>query len=175
MTTTGGGGLIIPADNFHGGIFDYNDLASASSPIVVTVAGSPVILTNDGLGPNTNKQHLPIGVTDVWDAINDVFDWSQLKLGDMVDIRLDIAVITTSVNTEVEVDLHLGTGAGSYTIPFITDTNFKTTGTHPLNRFNGIYIGDANTLDNGGVFKISTDKDCTVIVNGWYCKIISRG
>lgn len=157
------------------GLIDYNDLATASTPLVVTVAGSPVVLTNDGAGPNTNKDHLPPGVTELWNVSTDVFDWSELKLGDMVDIRLDITVITASVNTEIKVDLHLGTGGGAYTIPFITEINFKNTGNHPVNRFNGIYMGDLNTLDNGGQFKISTDKDCTVIVNGWYIKALIRG
>lgn len=168
-------GQSIPADNLRAGIFDYNDAATTSTPIVVTVAGSPVILTNDELGPQTNKDHPPVGVTDVWDASSNMFDWSELKLGDMIDIRLDISVITVSVNTEIKVDLHLGTGAGSYTLPFVNEINFKTTGTQKVNVFNGIYIGDANTLDNGGLFKISTDKDCTVIVNGWYCKVLVRG
>lgn len=164
-----------PTSNCTIGLIDYNDLATASTPLVVTVAGSPVILTNDGAGANTNKDHLPPGVTELWDVDNDMFDWSELKLGDMVDIRLDIQVITASVNTEVSVDLHLGTGGSAYTIPFITATNFKTTGTKGLNRFNGIYMGDANTLDNGGQFKITTDKDCTVIVVGWYMKALIRG
>lgn len=177
-TITGGPGQDggeLPADNYGGGLFDYNDAATAITPIVVTVAGSPVVLTNDGAGPNTNKLFPPVGVTDVWLVGSDVFDWSQLKLGDMVDIRLDIDVITASVNTEVSVDLHLGTGGAAYTIPFVTETNFKNTGTHKLNRFNGIYMGDLNTLNNGGQFKISTDKDCTVVVNGWYARIVRRG
>lgn len=167
--------ITVPADNLSGGLFDYNDLATQSTPLVVTVAGSPVLLTNDGLGPGTNKLFAPTGVTDVWDADNDVFDWSQLKLGDTVGIRLDIEVITTSVNTEVHAELNLGTGGNAYTIAFINDRNFKTTDTHPLTVFNKIYIGDLNTLDNGGQFKISTDKDCTVIVNGWFLQINARG
>lgn len=173
--TIGGPGGEIPADNCRIGYFDYNDLATVSTPIAVTLATSPVVLTNDAAGPQTIKTFAPVGINDVWDEITDSFDWSQLKLGDMIDIRLALDVITTSTNTEIKVDLHLGTGAGSYTIPFITETNFKNTGSHPMNRYNGIHIADANTLDNGGQFKISTDKDCTVTVVGWYCKILIRG
>jgi hypothetical protein len=165
----------IPVDNARIGFIDYNDSFTPGTPLVVTVAGSPVVLTNDGLGANTNKLFKPTGVSELWTPGTSQFDWSDLKLGDMVDIRLDIAVITASVNTEIKVDLHLGTGGSAYTIPFVTEVNFKNTGTHNLNRFNGIYMGDANTLDNGGQFKISTDKDCTVIVNGWYIKALIRG
>jgi hypothetical protein len=138
-------------------------------------AGGEHVLTNDELGAFTNKTYPPDGVTDMWIAGSDMFDWSELKLGDMIDIRIDVDVITTSTNTEIKIDLHLGTGLGAYTIPWILETNYKTSGTHKLNRYNGIYMGDLNTLNNGGQFKISTDKDCTCIVNGWYIKLIKRG
>jgi hypothetical protein len=167
--------LISIPDLFSGGIMDYNDAATAGTPIVVTGGGGAVVLTNDEAGAFTNKTYKPVGVTDVWDSINDTFDWSDLKLGDMVDIRIDVDLTTTSVNTEVKIDLELGTGGFAYTIPWILETNYKNTGTHKLNRYNGVYMGDTNTLNNGAVFKISADKNCTVVVNGWYCKIIVRG
>lgn len=173
VAVSSGGG--VPADNFAGGLFDYNDLATTGTPIVVTAAGGAVALTNDEAGAFTNKLFPPVGVTDVWNESTGLFDWSELKLGDMVDIRIDIDVITASVNTEIKIDLHLGTGGSSYTIPWILETNYKNSGTHKLNRYNGIYMGDTNTLDNGGQFMISTDKDCTCVVNGWYCKIVKRG
>lgn len=155
------------------GFLDYNDSATVGTPLVV-LAGVPKVLTNDELGAQTNKSFLAPGVTDIWLAGTDVFDWSQLKLGDMVDIRLAVEVITSSVNTDISIDLHLGTGAGSYVIPFFTDESFKDATTHPLNRYNGIYMGDTNTLDNGGQFKITSDKDCTATVIGWYCKVLIR-
>lgn len=171
------GGAPLPEDNCTIGYFDYNDLATASSALVVTVAGSPVALTNDAAGPQTIRDFRPTtaNITDVWDEVGGVFDWSQLELGCMVDIRLAIDVITASPNTEVNVELHLGTGGNAYTIPFITDTDLKAADTHPLNRYNALHIADANTRDNGGVFKITTDKDCTVHIIGWYCKVLVRG
>ena len=173
LTATSAGS--VPADNFSGGLFDYNDVATTGSPINVTGGGGAVALTNDEAGAFTNKLFPPLGVTDVWNAAGNAFDWSDLNLGDMVDIRIDVDIISTSVNTEVKIDLHLGTGGGAYTIPWILETNFKTTGTHKLNRYNGIYMGDTNTLNNGGQFMVSSDKTCTVVVNGWYCRIVKRG
>lgn len=163
---------ITTADIFNGGFIDYNDSGISQS---VTVAGSPVILENDGAGAFTNKNFLPTGITELWDVINDTFDWSELKPGDIIDIRLDVLLTTLANNTEVKIDLHLGTGGESYIIPFITNINFKSIGTYQLNRFSGIYMGDANTLDNGGQFKISTDQDCSIVVIGWYIKIIQKG
>lgn len=170
-----GGGGVLPANNCRIGLVDYNDSETAGSPIAVTSGTSPVSLTNDAAGAFTNELFLPDGVTSIWNSATDVFDWSELKLGDMIDIRLDVSVTTTSVNTEISIDLRLGTGGSSYTIPWILETNFKNTGVHNLNRYNAIYLGDTNTLNNGGQFMISTDKDCTVVVNGWYCKILING
>lgn len=153
------------------GFFDYNDLATASSPITITGGAGATPLTNDELGPFTNKTYPPALITDVWDASGGVFDWSELSLGDMVDIRLDLEVTIASTNTEINIELHLGAGGGVYTIPFIPLVNVKSTGSYRGLRYNGIYMGDANTLNNGGQFKMSADKTCTVRVNGWYCKV----
>lgn len=163
-----------PANVFSGGLFDYNDLATTTTPITVTGGGGFVDITNDELGAFTNKTYAPSGVTDVWDASGNAFDWSELKLGDMVDVRLDLSVIIASVNTEIAIVLELGTGGGMYQIPWLVPTNFKTASTVIINEYNGVYMGDTNTLDNGGKFRIISDKTCTVVVNGWYCKILKR-
>lgn len=173
LEATNSGG--IPADNFSGGLFDYNDLGTTSSPISVTGGAGFFNLTNDELGAFTNKTYPPSGVSDIWNSGTNLFDFTELSLGDMLDIRLDIDVITTSVNTEVAVALQLGIGGFDYTINWFNTTNFKTSATNKIVTFNGIYMGDANTLDNGARFVIASDKNCTVVVNGWYCKIIRRG
>lgn len=170
LAATGGQAV----DNLSGGILDYNDATTAVTPISVTAAAGFVELTNDGAGPFTNKAYAPSAVTDVWDSSLNQFDFSQLKLGDMVDVRMELEVTTTSANQSVKVDLFLGTGAGAYQVPFIF-AKPKTAGVHTLNRFNGFYMGDANTLDNPAKFKIQSDANCTVVVVGWYCKILVRG
>ena len=173
--TIGVSGASIPSDNFHGGLFDYNDAATAITPISVTGGNAPLALTNDAAGPFTNTAYAPVGVTTVWDEVAGEFDWTELGLGDMVDIRLDVTITTLSVNTEVKVDLHLAVGGGEYTIPWVNPVNIKTVGTYKEVTYSGIYIGDSNTLDNAANFRISSDKDCTIVVNGWYVKIIRRG
>lgn len=155
------------------GFLDYNDLATTTTPIAVTSGTSPVKLTNDELGDFTNKDNAPDGVTDVWNEATDLFDFSELSIGDMVDIRIDIDVTTTQPNQQVDIDLRLAVGAFEYTIPFLRN-DFKTVGVQRMVKFNGIYIGDANTKDNSAYFEISSDDDCSVVVNGWYCKIIKK-
>lgn len=165
----------VPTDNFAGGLFDYNDVGTTASPISVTGGAGFVDLTNDEAGAFTNKLFPPVGVTDVWNASNNEFDFSQLKLGDMVDIRLDLDVITASVNTEFQIALHLAIGGFDYFVNWFNAANFKNAATNKIVVYNGIYIGDTNTLNNTAKFVIQSDKDLTVVVNGWYCKVVTRG
>lgn len=165
----------LPVDNCRIGFFDYNDAATASSPIAVTGGAGNVGLTNDELGSFTIKTYAPASVSDVWNASTDRFDWTDLKLGDMVDIRLDITVTTASPNTNIIVDLELAIGSGTpYFIEFAEITE-KTAAAHTVERYNGIYMGNTETLNNPARFVIRADGNCTVVVNGWYCKVLVRG
>jgi len=160
----GGGGSV------SRGFVDYNDLASLSTPLDIPGTGVLVTVPNDTLGPFTNELFLPSGITSIFSS--NQFNWSQLQLGDTVDIRLDLKLTTISPNTEVACSLFLAIGGNEYEIPFITDSNFKSVGDHSLIRFNSVYIGDGNTLNNPAEFRFKSDSNCSVTVNGWYCKIL---
>ena len=162
-------------DGFSGGWADYADVATIGSPIAVTAV--PTALTNDGLGVDTNTAYLPIGgngITQLWNTSSNGFDFSDLNVGDMLEIRMDIDVIITSNNTAVDVNLHMGSG-GTVIVPFISQQNFKTTGTFEVIRYMGLYIGSEDIRDTLAQLKISADNNCTCIVNGWYIKATRRG
>lgn len=156
------------------GVYDYNDLGTATVALVVPNTGAWVDVPNDGGGAFTNKTYALPGVADIWDAGNGVFDFSGLQLGDTVDIRLDLTVTTSSPNAEIGVDLFIANGeAGQYQIEFASPI-FKAVGTHPVVVFSGIYMGDDNTRLNDALFKIKSDDTLAVKVNGWYVRVTSR-
>ena len=162
-------------DGFSGGWADYADVATTGSPIAVTAV--PAVLTNDGLGVDTNTAYLPIGgngITQLWNTSSNGFDFSDLNVGDMLEIRMDIDVIIVSNNTAVDVNLHMGSG-GTVIVPFISHQNFKTTGTFEVIRYMGLYIGSTDVRDTLAQLKINADNNCTCIVNGWYIKATRRG
>ncbi len=162
-------------DGFSGGWADYSDVATSGSPIAVTAV--PAVLTNDGLGVDTKTAYLPIsgnGITQLWDTSSNGFDFSDLNVGDMVDIRMDISVVIAHTNTVVDINLLMGSG-GSVVVPFISDQNYKATGTYEVIRYMGIYIGSTDVRDTLAQLKIEADKNCTCIVNGWYIKATRRG
>lgn len=165
---------VSPSDVFSGGLVDYNDAATTTTPLVVTGGGADVQLTNDTLGAFTNTAFLPDGVTSLWNTTTNQFDFTELKLGDMLDIRLEITADMSGPNSELDIDLELGIGAGAYAIAFSRE-NYKTSGVKQIDRWNGIYLGDSNTLDNPARFIIRSDTNCNVVVAGWYVKIIRKG
>lgn len=152
------------------GTFDYNDNATSTTPIVITGGGGYVFLTNDELGSFTNKLYPPTGVSDIWDASLNQFDFTELNLGSIVHYRLDVSITTTSVNQEVDIALDLGIGASPYTLTVKRD-EFKSAGTYNIVKSAFIYMGDANTRDNPAKFKIQSDSNATVVVNGWACAV----
>jgi hypothetical protein len=162
------------ADLVQMGIYDYNDTATATTPINVTGGAGFVYLTNDGLGDFTQTDNALPGAPNLWDASTDEFDWTDLNIGDSVDIRLDIEVTTTQPNQQVTVALEVASGdAGEYDIQFSKNT-YKTAGVQDVLVMNGIYMGDVVTQGNPAKFKIRSDDNATVVVRGWYLKALAR-
>lgn len=162
-------------DSVQAGVYDYNDLATQTTPINVPTPGTFVALTNDAAGGFTNTTYALPGVPNLWIVGTQRFDWTSLVLGDTVDIRLDLKITTTSLNQTVDVSLFLAAGTGGeYQIPWIIEKPFKATGERQLMEFNSVYMGDTNTISNPAVFKIKSDAALTVKVNGWYIRAIKR-
>ena len=170
----GGAWTVFPDLGARAGFFDYNDLATHSVPLNITGGAGWVYIPNDELGAFTSKTYAPAGVTDVWDASLNKFDWSELSLGDMIDIRVDMVVTTTGANQEVTVSLEMQTDSVPYDIPFVEIIE-KSAGAHEITRYSGVYMGSTDTLTNRARFKIKSDGNATLQVNGWYCKVILGG
>lgn len=150
------------------GFFDYNDTATTTTPITVTGGGGFVFLTNNELGAFTNKLYPPYGVTDVWDASLNQFDFTELSLGSKMHYRIDLEITTTAANQEVDLEIDLGIGGSPYSLS-VAQKQYKTAGTYPLVLSSYVYMGDTNTRDNPAKFKIASPNNATVVVNGWAC------
>jgi hypothetical protein len=152
---------------------DFNDLATTTTPIDLAVSGTFYPLTNDGAGGFTNTAYKIADHGLIWDTVAGAFDFSDLSLGDTVDFRLDFTV-TVAANTQITTRLALGTAGGAYTLQ-VDNAFFKTGGTYQITTWYSIYMGDTNTLDNGGVFEVATDgTNDDLVVNGWYVRTQER-
>lgn len=156
------------------GFFDYNDLATQSSPIAIPWTNTFVNLTNDTAWPFTQTWYWPLWITDIWNETTNSFDFSQLKLWDMVDIRADIVVTTTAVNQVVNLSLWLAIWTWlTFDIQF-AERLFKAAWTYQITVYNWVYIWNNETKNNPWKFKVKSDSSASVKVNGWYCKLVIK-
>ena len=155
------------------GFVDYNDAATAITPINIT-PDTWTKLTNDKLGPFTKTDALPNGVTSLWNSTTNQIILTELPLKSMVNARYDVTVTTTAANQVVNLSVFLGVGSPSeYESPKLT-TQFKTAGTYSLTVFTGSYIGSTDIRDFPAEIKIKSDAACTIKVNGWYFQVFKK-
>lgn len=152
-----------PSSVYVDGFFNYSDTGTTQS----YTTGSPKIIGCDGLGSQQLTTYKPYGVTRLWNATASQFDFSQLKLGDELNIRLNLNVVTTSINQTFEFYLLLGVGIYNYTIND-GDFYFKSTGSHQIGVTIPIFIGNTQTRDYPGQIMFSSDANASVIMNSIY-------
>jgi len=83
----------------------YDDLASATTPVVVNNTKHQI--TIDGSGPTNNVTYLPVGISSLWDTTSNKI--IPAKLGDAYDIRVDFKIEPTNINDYANFILDIGT------------------------------------------------------------------
>ena len=157
------------------GFWDYNDTATASTPIPLTLADTEYQLTNNGLGTNTLKTYRLASITEIFNTSTNFFQFTSLQLGDVVDMRVDLEVTTTSANNVVEILMEFGIGSTPYKLTF-EQRYFKNAAAHKMVVPVSFYIGNAVTLNNPARLLVKNDTvGSTVKVNGWYVRAITNG
>ncbi len=172
-----GAGTVTAQDSVRMGWSNYNDVATATTPIVLTPTSTFVNMTNDGAGAQTVTTFELPEVTALWDVATNQLDLSDLTIGDTIDLRIDIDVTTTGANHEIEVQLDLDTAPITANFPLeIARENFKAAGTFKMLEALSLYIGSAAVRD--GVHKIQVKSDTgtsdSVVINGWYIRAVTR-
>ena len=75
------------------GYFNYAD----SGSFIPFPSNTDVKLNNNTQGINTDLSQSPFGIASVWDIASNRFDFSQMSIGDSVDIRIDLN-LANSIN-----------------------------------------------------------------------------
>jgi len=157
------------------GFWDYNDTATAGTPIALTLANTEYQLTNNGLGTNTLKTYKLPGISEIFNTSTGYFQFTGMQLGDTVDIRVDIEVTTASSNNVVEMLMEYGVGSVPYKLTY-EQKYFKSAGTHKLIVPISFYLGNTLTLSNPARILVKNDTiGSTVKVNGWFVRAITNG
>lgn len=156
------------------GLYDYNDLATQTTPISIVGGGGFVNITNDGAGPFTNLDNAIPGIANIWDTTNQEFDFSGLSLGDMVHLRVDFTVTTTANNQEGELRLLAGIGSASEFPLSILQNQIKSIGTYQLAATTFLYIGSNDIKNNPAKLQMQSPDNASVVVNGWAVNVQPR-
>lgn len=171
------GGVQTTKDALPFGWADISDSATIGVPISITGGAAPATLTNNASGSPTVFTYLPDGVTSAfWVPGTNSFDFSQLAVGDMIDLRVDLSVTTTAANQELYVDLSMAIGGATpFQIPVISPMQIKSSGTYRVVHPVSFYIGSNDVRTNPARLRFSSPNNASVVVNGWYVRICRRG
>lgn len=146
-------------------------IISHSGSTIAHTGGVESSLTNNAVGAFT-LSFLPSGITTVYDPGTNSFDFSELSVGDMLDISLDIEFITTVTNQVVDIDLILAEGdVSEFQINFLGSIQYKDVGVHKITQDLGILISTAAVKNNPAKFVLNSPSNGTIKTNGYYVKV----
>lgn len=168
----GGDGVTeLPSDVCRIGWSNY--INGDTTPIALP-AGVPTKLTLTTTGGSENEDYLPLGVSGLWNSANSQFDFSSLEVGDMIDIRLDGSLTTTTLNDSFAVTLRAGIGSpGEFVLPFASGNRFIA-GTSIVSRYNSLFIGSDDVKNNPAEFEGIASDDASGFLVDIYIKVLKR-
>lgn len=156
------------------GYQQVQDDETSTTPISVPNTGVFTEITNDGEGVRSTTQFLPIGVSSLWNAVTNSFDFSSLEVGDVVVIRVDLTATIGTISSTIDLQLELGSGAGAYTLPVMPTLYYLTTGAKRIVDSIEIGIDDENTRNNPVKLKIASTDLLSVVTNGFMIRVLKR-
>jgi hypothetical protein len=150
--------------------FYDNDNATTASPIVHGAGVSTTYITNDAAGAGT-KTYNPDSKAKLWNAATNEFDFTSLKLGDVVNFRFDLS-IDHGAAQEVDLFMSLAEGGSNPYELKASHNYYKTASTGVTVTAQFILpITSQPTLDNPARPRFSSLDAATITVNGFYYQI----
>lgn len=172
--SVGGGGGSFPADGARSGTYIYGDLQYDSADFNVPGTGAYIDIPNDAAGAIT-KNFVVNGITNVWDAATQRFDFSEAEVGDVMEVRLDLSVTTSAPNQSVKVKFTGAIGTPDQFELSFFDTAYKTAGAHEMNRYTPVFMTVQNDVDFPGVLQIASDAALVVRNIRLFVHVVKRG
>lgn len=162
------------SDQFFSAVggFYYNDLATQTTPLAYTTGD--LQLTNDIDGANTFLTQPPYGVTSVWDETSNVFNFSQLSIGDEVFLRVELIVTTSAANQNSNIKLYLGEGTADATYANFENTFTKTAGATNFTGEIHFDIRNENWRITDAKLLFSSDASADIEVVGFHPYIVRK-
>jgi hypothetical protein len=150
--------------------FYSSDVTTLTAPISHTGGAQDTYLTNDAAGTITESYN-PDGNDSIWDVSTQTFDFSSLKIGDVVEFRIDL-VIDHGAAQELDVLIDVAEGhADAYTLN-VNHSYYKTASTDiPWNSLFRLYIGNDFTKNNPARLRLASADAATIHIAGWFVQV----
>src|SRR5210317_1804954 len=144
-----------------GGFANYEDLATITTPIVLT-ADTWTNLTNDKQGDHTTEVYKPAYVTgSLWNTAASKIDFTEVPIGKVVLIKVDFQIVQTANNTILECQIV----GGGHTMQVLT-TEMKSSGDdHHYSVTNMLWVEDAAMQTAGTNIQLKTSNNSQVEVH----------
>lgn len=141
-----------------GGFANYEDVATLTTPIVLT-ANVWTNITNDKQGEHTTEVYKPTYVTgSLWNSATSKIDLSEVAVGKVVLIKVDFKIVETSNNTILQGQL-IG---GGHSMQLLTTEMKFASGTHHYSITNMVYVEDAAMQTAGLNIQLKTSSNSEV-------------
>lgn len=155
-----------------GGYLNYNHGGDNQN----ITANTWTTILNDGQGAFNSLDNHPDGIDTMLDTTTGKLDFRALRIGDSILIRNDFSLTPVENNASVQLRYSLGTGFGSYTLS--KNLGRMDNGSGISYRFSLatdlIFMGDANTRDNGAYIQIHVSTDSVLNNSGTVIQVLRR-
>ena len=162
---------LVASVQMAGGYAYYENTGSST----VLTDNSTITLTNDAAGTGTYKNWKNPDITDVWNSTTNRFDFTQLDVGDLVEIRIDIEMDAPGPGREIAMELGIALGTSSETaIGFgRAETVNSSTMFTDFSFYRTIFIGSADTRTNPAEIRVRVGSpDITFRVEGILARVV---
>lgn len=149
-----------------------NYINGNATPITIP-AGVETKLTLDATTGTIIDDFIPNGSTSLWDSANSQFDFTGLKIGDIVNIRVDGSLTNTGINQSFLLSLVAAIGSPSeFSLPFSSGSRFIPS-TSLISRYNGIFIGSDDVVNYPSELRVTSTDSSTALLVDIYINVIS--
>jgi hypothetical protein len=154
------------------GGFYYADLITQTTPLAYTTGD--LQLENDIEGSLTFLTQPPFGITSSWDEDTNTLDFSQLSIGDHVNLRVDLIVTTSAANQSSEIKLLLGEGGAEAKTFLLEDVFTETAAATDFSGEISFQINYETWRTTAAKILFSSDASADIEVVGWNVYIIRK-
>jgi hypothetical protein len=144
--------------------------ADGGTKITHGAGSGTTFLTNNALGSRTFAYN-PTSKSNVWNPSTNKFDFTSLKIGDIVNLRVDL-VIDHAAAQEINLVMDLAEGSiAPYTLNITHDYYVTATNNVTVTAFFEFPFISQPTVDNSARIRFTSIAAATIVVEGWYYKV----